>query len=70
MEIGAVRCLEMAVWCGDRAVSAWPGLDEREFLEKKIGEWCLENYPEAIEEEVLENLLARRDASGDSDDEN
>lgn len=68
VEIAAVRCLEMAVWCGDRAVSAWPGLDERQCQEKKIGAWCLEHYPEAIEEELLEIILARRDGRGDGGD--
>jgi hypothetical protein len=61
VEINAVRCLEVALWCGKYAVSAFPAADARESLEKKIGQWCLDRYPEEIEQAVLENVAARRD---------
>lgn len=64
VEINRVRCLEMAVWCGKQAVSAFPGADERRSLEAPIGEWCLDRYAEEIEQAVLELCLARRDARG------
>ena len=60
VEIGRVRCLEMALWCGQYAVSAFPGGDPRESLEQRIGEWCLDKYAAEIEAAVLEACLARR----------
>ncbi|HEY2251695.1 MAG TPA: hypothetical protein VGH74_11565 [Planctomycetaceae bacterium] len=62
VEISRVRCLEMALWCGQYAVSAFPGADPRESLEKRIGDWCLDRYAEEIETAVLETCLARREA--------
>ena len=64
VEINRVRCLEMAVWCGKQAVSAFPGSDERRSLEAPIGQWCLDKYAGEIEQAVLELCLARRDAGG------
>ena len=65
VEIGRVRCLEIAVWCGPCSVSALPGADARESLERQIGEWCLEKYSGEIETAVLEACLARRAAATD-----
>jgi hypothetical protein len=62
VEISRVLCLEMALWCGPYAVSALPAADHRQSLEQRIGEWCLDKYPEEIESAVLETCLARRDA--------
>jgi|SRR5579863_10508919 len=62
VEINRVRCLEMALWCGPYAVSAFPGSDPRESLETRIGDWCLDRFREEIETAVLETCLARRDA--------
>src|SRR5579862_9456994 len=62
VEISRVRCLEMALWCGQYAVSAVPGSDPRESLEQRIGDWCLDKYSEEIETAVLEACLARHDA--------
>lgn len=60
VEIGTVRCLEIAVWCGKHAVSALPAADGRQSLETRIGAWCLERYLEEIEQELLESVLSRR----------
>ena len=65
VEINHVRCLEIAVWCGRCAVSAFPAADARESLETRIGAWCLENYAEEIEQAVLEAMLVRRESAGD-----
>lgn len=69
VEINAVRCLEVAVWCGDEAVSAFPAGGGRDSLESRIGRWCLEKYAEEIEQAVLETVLgavaARREAADD-----
>ena len=62
VEINRVRCLGMAVWCGQYAVSALPGTDPRESLETRIGDWCLDQYPEEIETAVLETCLSRQEA--------
>src|SRR5258708_20808902 len=67
VEISRVRCLEMALWCGQYAVSALPGGDPRQSLEQRIGEWCLDKYFAEIEAAVLEACLARRDADADND---
>jgi hypothetical protein len=69
VEINAVRCLEVALWCGKYAVSAFPAADTRESLEKKIGQWCLDRYPEEIEQAVLELAAARRDARDEPEEE-
>ena len=69
VEIYGVRCIEMAVWCGKYAVSALPATDGRESLEAKIGEWCLEKYPDEIEQAVLETIVARRAAARESVDD-
>ncbi len=69
VEINAVRCLEVALWCGKYAVSAFPAADTRESLEKKIGQWCLDRYPEEIEQAVLELAAARRDARHEPEEE-
>ena len=50
VEINRIRCLEMAVWCGKCAVSAYPAADGRESLESRIGAWCLDRYREEIEQ--------------------
>jgi len=65
IEISRVRCIEIATWCGKHAVSALPAADPHESLESKIGAWCLEKYPEEIEQAVLETVLARRQATDD-----
>lgn len=65
VEINHVRCLEVAVWCGKSAVSAFPAADARESLETRIGAWCLEKYAEEIEQAVLEAILVRREADSD-----
>lgn len=62
VEINRVRCVELAIWCGKCAVSAFPAADRRESLEARIGEWCLRHYHEEIEQALLEAILARRDA--------
>jgi hypothetical protein len=62
VEINSVRCVEIALWCGKYAVSALPAADEHRSLEARIGAWCLEKYPEEIEQAVLESVLVRRDA--------
>ena len=82
VEISRVRCLEMAVRCGQYAVSARPGLalrglaqpglalrgtDPRESLEERIGDWCLDKYLDQIEAAVLATCLARRDADSRND---
>jgi hypothetical protein len=67
VEIGRIRCLEMALWCGPYAVSAFPGSDLRESLEQRIGEWCLHKYAAEIEAAVLETCLVRRSTDTDSD---
>jgi len=69
VEINRVRCLEMALWCGKYAVSAFPAADDRQSLEVQIGAWCLEKYPEEIEQAVLETVLAWHDAQRDADDD-
>jgi hypothetical protein len=68
VEINSVRCLEVALWCGKYAVSAFPGADSRESLETKVGQWCLDRYPEEIQQAVLDLLVARRDAQHDLED--
>lgn len=65
VEINHVRCLEVAVWCGKCAVSAFPAADARESLETRIGQWCLDKYPHEIEQAVLEAILMRRQADAD-----
>jgi hypothetical protein len=67
VELNRVRCLEMALWCGQYAVSALPGGDPRESLEERIGDWCLDRYSEEIAAAVLETCLARRDAASEND---
>jgi hypothetical protein len=62
VEINRVRCVEVTTWCGKHAVSAIPGTDPRESLEAMIGNWCLEKYPDEIEQAVLETMMARREA--------
>jgi hypothetical protein len=62
VEINRVRCLEVALWCGKYAVSALPAADPRQSLEARIGEWCLERYPEEIQQAVLDLVLSRREA--------
>ena len=62
VEINAVRCLEVAVWCGKHAVSALPAADPRESLESRIGAWCLDRYGDEIEQAVLESILLRRES--------
>jgi hypothetical protein len=69
VEINRVRCVEVALWCGKYAVSALPAADARQSLEAKIGEWCLEKYPEEIEQAVLETVLARRAAAREAGDD-
>jgi hypothetical protein len=69
VEINSVRCLEVALWCGKYAVSAFPGADSRESLEKKVGQWCLDMYPEEIEQAVLDLLVARRDAQDELEED-
>jgi hypothetical protein len=59
VEIHQVRCLELAVWCGKVAVSAFPSGDPRESLEKRIGAWCLDKYSEEIEQAVLEAVAVQ-----------
>ena len=81
-EISRVRCLEMALWCGQYAVLALPGLaspglaspgsalrgaDPRGSLEERIGDWCLDKYSDEIEAAVLATCLARRDANSHND---
>jgi len=63
VEINRVRCVEIAVWCGRQAISALPAADAQESLESKIGAWCLERYPEEIEQALREAVLARRVAA-------
>src|SRR5262245_57617009 len=63
VEINRVRCVEIAVWCGSRVVSALPAADAQESLETQIGAWCLAHYAEEIEQAVLEAVLARRIAA-------
>src|SRR5262245_15197781 len=63
VEISRVRCVEIAIWCGSRAVSALPAADAQESLETQIGAWCLAHYAEEIEQAVLEALRARRVAA-------
>lgn len=60
VEINAVRCLEIAVWCGKHALSALPAADARESLEARIGAWCLDRYQAEIEQAVLETIFSRR----------
>src|SRR5436190_22362209 len=67
VEISRVRCLEMALWCGQYAVSAWPGRDPCESLEQRIGDWCLDKYSDEIETAVLAACLARRDVDSSND---
>jgi hypothetical protein len=57
VEIHQVRCVELAVWCGPVAVSAYPSGNPRESLEKQIGAWCLDKYAEEIEQAVLESVV-------------
>jgi hypothetical protein len=59
VEINTVRCLELAVWCGKQAISAFPASDEQRSLERQIGEWCLEKYMLEIEQAVLEQCVER-----------
>jgi hypothetical protein len=68
VEINAVRCLEVALWCGKYAVSACPAADSRESLEKKIGQWCLDRYAEEIEQAVLEFVMSRRKGRDEMED--
>jgi len=69
VEINSVRCLELAVWCGKQAVSAFPASDERRSLERQIGAWCLDKYAEEIEQAVLELCAERPAARGGAGDE-
>src|SRR5262245_13391918 len=69
VEVAAVRCLEAALWCGDWALAASPGLQEPPGLERKIGAWCLDTYPDAIAEALLEWHLARQRAFAERQEE-
>lgn len=69
VEINSVRCLEVALWCGKYAVSAFPGADSRESLEKKVGQWCIDKYPEEIERAILDLFVAHPDAPHDLQDD-
>jgi hypothetical protein len=61
VEINRVRCLEVVIWCGKCPVAAFPAAAGRESLESRIGAWCLDKYPEEIEQAVLYAILARRE---------
>jgi hypothetical protein len=65
VEVNHVRCLELAVWCGKSAVAAFPAADARESLEGRIGAWCLDKYPQEIEQAVLEAILVRQETDRD-----
>lgn len=68
VDINSVRCLEIAVWCGKCAVSAFPASDSRESLEASIGAWCHDKYREEIEQAVLDMVLAQFEAQCEPDD--
>jgi hypothetical protein len=59
IEIDRVRCLEIVVWCGQRGVSAVPGLAVEDRLESHLGAWCLAHYPDEIERAIWEQLQTR-----------
>jgi len=56
IEVNTVRCTEVTTWLGDYAVSAFPGHDARESLEKKLGQWCLDRYADEITEAIQSQL--------------
>ena len=64
VEVSRVRCLEIVVWCGKWGVSAIPATEERRSLESRIGDWCLEHYPDEIERAVLDAVDAPVGAAG------
>jgi hypothetical protein len=60
IEINAVRCIEVVVWCGKNGVSASPADEEYADGEGTIGRWCLERYGDEIEQALIAKLEEER----------
>ncbi|MFN0051313.1 MAG: hypothetical protein ACKV0T_03930 [Planctomycetales bacterium] len=60
MEIEQARCLSVTVWCGDFPLSASRELEDDRRLVARLGDWCLQAYPQEIEEAVWDRVQSQR----------
>jgi hypothetical protein len=60
-EIHSCICVEVVTWCGDRCVTADPWHADEERANEKLGQWCLETYPEQIQAAIAELNEALQD---------